>query len=423
MCVSLLLAACNPGADPAAAGAGAGQVSARAPIAARVHAHSPELDRLRHALEAGDAATATTLIEAARSAGAEEPLLRARLSALDPHGLLAALRGIEAARTATPSDPDVYATAAEIYAGHGSFDTAWNEVQRGEQAAGEAAELSRARGVIWISRENGAVKGLEHLERARAIDPDLPFANRPLAQAHLLVAKLRQQKQDIQGALQHVTQSLAFDPLDVDARRLMSELEAARGDFEAAIALTAGLVQEGQKLAGELASLHKKAGIAALLEGDRPRAIEHFRAAREQGMPDGELASGARILSEEAAARIARGVEAYTQADLAGAESAFRSALALDPTSLAGRNHLAVVLRQRRQFDEAIALWRAVLGDARAERIDLPEPVHINLAGALAASGDVPGARAVLEDYLAREPAGDWRPETTAALAALPAPR
>lgn len=418
---ALLFVACGRGGEGDAQGASSGRVNAKAPIVARVHAHTPELDRLRHAIEFGDAAQAAIDLDAARAAGEEEPLLRARLLALEPQGLMDALRRIEAARTATPKNPDVYATAAEIYAGHGSFDTAWNEIQRGETNAGEAAELFRARGVIWISRENGASKGLEFLERARALDPDLPFTDRALAQAHVLVAKLEQQKKNQKLALAHVTQALVFDPTDVDARRLMSELQAARGDFAAAIALIQGLVHDGQKLDGELASLHKKAGIAALLEGDRPRAVEHFRGARELGLEDAELGSGARILGEECAARIERGVEAYTKSDLEGAERSFRSALALEPSSLAGRNHLAVVLRQERQYAEASTLWRGVIADARAERIELPEPVHINLAGALVSSGDVAGARAVLDDYLEREPQGEWRAETSRALANLPA--
>ncbi len=397
--------------------------TAAAPIVARKHVHSPELDALRAALDRGDRDGARAALDAATSAGQEEALLRARFAALDPSGTMDALRGIEAARKADPKDPDVYATAAEIYAAHGSFETAWVEIQRGIEACGETPELLRARGVTWICRENGAAKGLEQLERARSIDPDLPFMSHALAQAHLLVAKSEQQKKNIDAALSHVRATLQYEPSDVDARRLLSELQGARGDFDGAIATIEALVHDGQPLGAELASLHKKSGMALLLEHDRAKAMEQFALAREGGLSDDELGTGARLLAEEASGRIDKGVAAFEKGDRAGAESLFRSALRFDPTSLAGRNHLAVVLYEDKRCAEAVTLWQGVIADARKELIVLPEPVHLNLAGAQQCAGDVEGACATLHEYLKLEPNGEWIERTRTLLDRLEAER
>ena len=54
---------------------------------------------------------------------------------------------------------------------------------------------------------------------------------------------------------------------------------------------------------------------------------------------------------------------------------------------------------------------------AQAEKIELPEPVHLNLAQADVEAGDLEGARKVLEEYLEREPTGEWRARTQAMLA------
>lgn len=392
-------------------------------VAARVHAHTPRLDELRRALAFGDAERVSALLDASTDAGVEAPLLRARALALDPKGTLEALRLVQTVRDAAPKNPEVFATAAEIYASRGSFESGWEEVERGLAACGEAAELSRARGVLWISREKGAKKGLEHLERARAIDPDLPFMERALGQAHLLVGKMEAQAGAKAKAVEHARASLSFDPTDLDARRFLADAYADTLDFEAAIAVLEGLVQEGRPLSAELASMHKKAGMGALLEHDRARALDHFVAARDLGLAGVELGSGAALLDSEARLSTDKGLAALDRHDLAEAEAEFRAALRFDPAMIAPRNHLAVALYGRGQFGEAASLWRGVLAAARAEGIELPDPVHLNLAQALKSAGDLGAARGVLDEYLALEPSGAWRERTLAMRNSLEAPR
>jgi Flp pilus assembly protein TadD len=194
-------------------------------------------------------------------------------------------------------------------------------------------------------------------------------------------------------------------------------------DFQAAIAVLEGLVADGAALRPELASMHKKAALGALLERDRPRALEHFVAARDLGLSDEDLASGAALLDQEARLATEMGLAALDKNDLAAAEAQLRKATHYEPGMLAPRNHLGVVLYRRGQFGEAAALWRGVLAEARAEAIELPDPVHLNLALALKAAGDVAAARQVLDEYLALEPQGTWREKTLRAKESLETPR
>ncbi len=350
----------------------------------------------------------------------ERKLLEARIAALSQNNI-DAIRAIEAVRQEHPTDPSVYATAAEIYAAAGKLDAGWDEVKSGDAACGAAPELTRARGILWISRSGGAKKGLELLEEARRQDPDLPFVERGLSQAHLLVGKEASAARKAKEALAHARMAASLDPEDVDARRFLSEALVSNGDFESGIAEIQGLVDRGEPLTSELALLEKKAGIAALLERDRPRALRHFARARKLGLTDAELATGARILEEEAAAKFEKGIAEYKAGDLEAAKVEFRAALELDPDRIQAKNSLAVVLFRQGDNPGAIELWRAVLETARKESLVLPEPVHVNLAQAQALAGDLAGARATLDEYLEREPDGRWKAETKAALAALPA--
>ena len=355
-------------------------------------------------------------------AGAEGLLLRARLAALEGQNI-AAIRHIEAARAKRPADPDVYATSAEIYAAAGKLDAAWDEIQAGDRACGAAPELTRARGIVWISRQGGAKKGLALLEEASRADPGLPFLARAIGQAHLLLGKEGAAAGNAGVALAHAREAASYDPEDQDVARFLGEALAASGDFDGAIAETERLAARGLPLGGELALLHKKAGMASLLARDRERALDHFAQARKLGLTDPELSTGARILAEETEALVKRGVLAYQADELPACEASFRRALELDPERIDAQNHLGVVLFKKGQFAQAAECWRIVCATAEKEGIRLPEPVHVNLAKAQALAGDPTGARATLEAYLVHDPDGEWATETRTALAALPAPK
>jgi tetratricopeptide (TPR) repeat protein len=404
-------------ASPAAAGAVGS--TRELPLRAHPRIRSVELDQLRRALDLGERAKALALIVHADGAGAEEAfLLRARLAAMEGKGI-EALRLVEAARTQFPQSPAVYATAAEVYATSEGFDSAAREIVRGEKECGKSPEFLRARGIISILKPGGAAKGLAELESARKADPDLPFALRPLGQAHLLVAKDAAKQDQRARALEHAQLSVSFDPLDVDARRFLAECLAANADFEGARTLLSALVAEGEPLVSELALLEKRAGIAALLQRERERALEHFRAARQLGLNDEELSSGARLLAEASAAHLERGMQAYQRQELETAESAFRAALRDEPDSLAAKNHLAVTLYARGRFLEAAELWEKVLLVANSEGLELPEPVEINLAKAWRSAGEGEKARAVLQGFVTSKPQSAHAPLARAMLETL----
>jgi len=381
---------------------------------------STELVQLRRAIEFGDIERARTLLAAADSAGTEGPLLRARLSNLEGRGV-EAMRVLEGAKAARPTDPDVYATAAEIYVARDAFDTAWSEITSGTKACGAAPELDRARGIAWVSRENGADRGLAALLAARTLDPDLPFVDRALGQAHLLVAKGFVKADKLPEALASARASLVHDPEDVDARRFLGDCLAASGEYDEALLGLRALIAEGRPLESELALLEKRAGFARLLAGDKAGAIDHFLSARAAGLSDEELSSAGEILFEAARARTEAGVAAFEMDELERAEAEFRAALDLWPDEIAARNHLGLVRFRRDDPAEAARLWRGVLELAARERLELPEPVHVNLAQAELRRGESAAARKVLADYLLATPEGEWVGVTRALLTQIDA--
>jgi tetratricopeptide (TPR) repeat protein len=423
---ALVLPACSRRTPVAEAATPASPVAAQVAAGRAVRSPrsvDPDVVKLRRALDFGQADEARALLPALERLDGpskpEAPLLSARLSALS-RDTIEAIRAIETARKERPLDPDVYATAAEIYAAAGKLEAGWDEVKAGQAACGQGPELSRARGVLWISRSGGARKGLELLEAARRDDPDLPFVDRALSQAHLLVGKEDAAARKTKDALEHARQAATLDPGDVDAQRFLSEALVLGGDFEGGVLVIQALVDRGQPLGAELALLHKKAAIGALLERDRPRAVVHFAAARKLGLTDAELSTGARVLDEEAGKEVEKGVADYQAGNLDAAKAEFRAALELDPDRVQAKNSLAVVLFRQADYAGAVDLWKQVLETARKEDLALPEPVHINLSKAQAQAGDLDGARATLERYLSGDPTGKWAAETRSALSALP---
>ncbi|MFN0245146.1 MAG: tetratricopeptide repeat protein [Planctomycetota bacterium] len=418
----VLLASCSrdgaSGSESGSADASVASSAARSKRASR--STSAGLVLLRGHLDFGRLAEALALTDEIARAEGEAPVLRARLAALSGK-TIDALRNLESARAANPSDPDLYATAAEIYAIAERKETAWSELERGEKACGLAPEILRAKGILWLTREGGAARALGYLEEARRADPTLPYCDRALAQAHVLVAKDAARAGDWQVALASAQRSIEHDPDDTDVRRFLADARSANGDFDGALAILVELAAAGEPLQGDLASTHKRAAMACLIRRERERALEHFAAARRYGLGDDELGTGARLLDEEAQAQVEKGVAAYERSDLDAAERSFRASLACQPDSPTAQNHLAVVLFQRRSFAEAAELWQRVLATALKEGLDLPEPVHLNLAKAQFQAGDPTAARATLEAYLARTPDGTWAEPTQQMLTLLDA--
>ncbi len=422
---------------------------------------SPVAVALRAAIEAGDPDRAEELLAAAGPAlGVERPCFAARIAFLRGDDE-AWLRAIEEARALAPTDPRPYATAAELWSAAGRLDAARRELERGLVAVGELTpELERAKAVLALVTPGGARAGLDALERAIQRDPELPFVARARGQAHLLRAKGAFADQDPARALTELEQSLRYDPRDVEARELHAQALYANDRFLDAIAGYEALLAEGRDLRGELALWHKNAGLIAQLNGERAAARGHYLRARALGLTDVELASGVHFLRDEARLLLERGAEEALQraepglaarraeaatltddVETLGEECAERLVARALSAAGEGRNdtalglveqalllapddRLARVLRARLYAAsgshlEAADEYRWLLADARAAGIELPEPLHLDLAVCLLRSGAPDEAKAALQEYLREAPQGRWAAATRERLAEL----
>jgi len=334
---------------------------------------------------------------------------------------IAAVRAIESARARLPGQTRVQATAAEIHAAALRFDSAEAEIREGLALSGPTPDLTRARGVLALVRENGARKGLEHLLAAREAEPALEFCAQPLSQAHLLLGNAALAAQDALDAAGHAKAALAAQPDDLDATLLLSDALAAAGEFAQALELRERALERGADVRGALGLLYARAGTAALLAPERPLAVQRFLRARELGLSDEELGFGATVLEEELRAAVDAGVTAYDAGSFAEARAKFTEALRFDRASIEVHNHLGVVNFKLGEFAAAVDEWTQVLDLARKSSLALPEPVHLNLARALHKAGRRDEIRKVLDDYLAREPQGEFAAETREMLARLDA--
>jgi tetratricopeptide (TPR) repeat protein len=380
----------------------------------------PGLHQVAAALEKGDLARARELLLAV-SARPERPdasLLRVRLLAQEGDQV-GAVRELEAARQAFPDQGSVFATAAEIHAAAGRLGSAETEIRNGLATAGTTPELERARGVLLLCKPGGAKAGLEHLLAALRVDPGLPFCARPLAQAHLLLGNAAMARKDPATAIAEARAGLLLEPADRDTRQLLADALVSVGQFDESLAIYEQLLAEGADLRSSLALYYQRAATAALIEERRDLAVERYARARELQLSDTDLGFGLRVLTEASEAELTRGLDAYDKSDLAAAEEAFRKAARYAPRSVEAHNHLGVVLFKRDDFAGAAAEWGTVLREAREQKLDLPEPVHLNLARALHQAGRVGEIRAVLEGWLAEHPSGEWVAQTQDMLARL----
>jgi len=419
-------AGCGSGSEGAARAEGA-SASAGGPLAADAarwpaRSSDPRVVAARAALDEGRLDLARGLVEQAQgAAGFEAPLLRARLAFLAGDEL-GARRALEEARRDAPGDPRVSATAAELAAAAGNLEEADGLVRTGlREAGGALPELLRARGVILICTSGMARSGLDLLERAVAADPELPFVGRALGQAHLLVAKEELSAGDRDAALASIERSLERDPYEVEARRLRAEVLLALGEWGRAIAEYRALIDEGQPLAAEASTYAKNAGFWAMTQGERELALSYYRLALEWGLPREELGTGRALLTDAASDLGERAADALAAGDSDAALGLVEDALELDPDSLLVWFTKGCAHKERAEPELAVAAWQRVIADARAQGLDLPQPVHILLAEVQSLSlGRFDDARRTLEGYLLLEPGGAWVEPTRALLDGLP---
>jgi len=393
--------------------------SERAPPPQRPQSDLAAAKEAARALERGDAAAAARALgRLPASADFDRRLLGARLADLRGDAV-GAVHELESLRAEFPAESRIFATAAELHAAAGRLESAEDEIRRGLAACGATPALTRARGVLAISRPGAASVGLDHLLAAREADPELWFCDVPLAEAHVLLGNAAMAAQEPLDALGHARAALVAVPDWEDARELEADAAASLGKFDVAIAGYEGLLADGRDVGSTLALLCQRGATAALVAGDRELAVTRYLRARELGLDDEDLGFGAEVLAEEAERLLEAGIAAYRDGAFTAARDDFAAALQHDPDSLEIRNHLGVSAFRLGDYAAAAQAWRELLDTAAERGIELPEPVHVNLARALVADGRSEAGLDVLHDYLAQHPDGPWVEATRAALAEL----
>jgi len=402
--LTLLANGCGSG-DSDGDGAGAASGSPR-------YTRDPRLIEAQEAVERGMVDVARTLLGQIReNAGVDHAVLEAKILHLEGQDL-DVIRVINQAKTRWPDDARVWAAEAEHLASLGRVTGAEEAIREGWRRAGKAPELERAQGILLLSTPGGAEYGLAHLEKGLELDPGLPYTGLPLAAAHILAGRMDIAREAFEDAHEHALAALAWDPSGPDSRELAAEALTGLLRYEEALALYEELEADGRPRGATRSLLHCQAATTSLLLKDRAKAVEHYLAARALGTSDDELGFGMTVLAQESEAAIERGITAYAEARLDDARRELERALELDPRATEAWNHLGVVLFRLADYQQAAEAWSVVLAAASRLEDPLPEPVHLNLAKAWRLAGELDKARAVLSNYLDREPEGSWAEET-----------
>lgn len=419
----------------------------------------PRVVEARAALDRGQLESARLLVpQAAGIAGPPEgELLQARLCLLEGD-MNGAERALAQARRVSPQDPRVLGTSAEIHAWGGMLETAEGELSAAALRGGEPApELLRARGVVLIASPGGARPGLALLERAQALDPDLPFMGRALGQAHLLVGRSHMGTAR-ELALQHAKAAVAADPEELDALVFLGDTLILNGEWGDALKAFEQALLLGRPMEMELAGHYKRAGFVALAQGHRSLGIKLFIRARALGLEGKDLGTARNVLEDEARRLLAAlpkdqpqaerekavarirlldpelpelrlydgaeqartGIAAFEKGQMDLAAEHLDRALSLDPDNIEALLYRGHVCYGNGEFDSAVTHWYRVVDDLRLDGIELPEPLHLRLSDALVRAGRNSEAREVLEAYLVLEEGGRWETQTRQLLALLP---
>ena len=450
---------CSDSEEPTTPGASA----AETPITLTNRSQDPRVQSLRKALADGWDEVAAELyadLKDLPELGVESLLLGARLAAMLGDAV-ESTRLLEQAKLQEPKDPRVWATAAELAMEAGRVETAIEEWKKGRKVCGLTPEILRAEGVLAIFQQgiNQGRRGVALLERAAELDPDLPFLDWPLSEAHRLMAQ-EIAGTDPESAIEHCEKAVKLSADNLEAREFLGDLYMTAGRWGDGIQVFEGLITEGRPVESKVALFSKQAGVVALRNGDRDLALSYFDRARELGLTDEELGSGATVLREEgrrslksakeamaakdlekawthlelanrywpnsvevretcAEAYVRKGLAAFAEDRLEDALGEFEKALGWDGESIIARHLLGNTQMELGQYGEAAKSWHLVVDKARLNGLSLPDPVHLSLARALALDNQETEARQVLNEYLEFEPRGEFETETRKLLVAL----
>jgi len=378
---------------------------------------SSELAPVREALEHGEGTRAFALLE--RLQGYEPGLLRARAYFLMGDAV-GALAEVEEAQRHAPEDPEGIAVEIELMAAMDRLHAAADLLEPAMRRSGRHPALLRAQGVIELRNPGRGRAALAALERARALDPELPFLRFPLSQAYLLAGRADLERAPAEALAKAHAAERQWPGL-LESLELQAEAHAGALDFESAIEAYAALEARGQDHRLTRARLLQRWSTRCLLERDRPAAIEHALAARRLGLDDEALGFGAELLEDAKEEALERGVSAAQRSEWASAQAEFGRALELVPGDLEAKNLLAAALFHGGDHRAAAEEWGTLWHEARARGAELPDPVPLHLARAWHLAGEPARARATLDALLDEDPEGPWSAEARELLLALEA--
>ncbi len=440
-----------------------GGESAESRIAPTVRCQDPRVQALRQALADGwqdVAAEKYAELKDLPELGVESQLLGARLASMAGDAV-ESTRLLEQAKLMEPKDSRVWATAAELAVESGRVETGVEEWKQGRKLCGLTPELMRAEGILAIFQQGVGQgrRGVAILEKAVKLDPDLPFMDWPRSEAHRLLA-LQLAEAQPKLAIEHCEKAVELSADNEEAREFLGDLYMSEGQWGDGIQIFEGLLADGRPVESKVALFSKQAGVVALRKQNRALAIDYFDRARELGLTDQELGSGANVLREEgrrhlkaakedmaakalesawthldlanhywpeslevreacSEAFVLKGLAAFAEDRLEDALVEFENALGWDGESIMARHLLGRMHMELGQYGEAAKAWHLVVDKARLNGLTLPEPVHLSLARALALDEKEEEARQVLNAYLEFEPRGTYEGETRKLLAVL----
>ena len=425
LAVGLLVASCGDGGEGVAeANAGSGEAGQTLVLPAMVdsepRSQDPRLLGARKALAAGQGSSARTqLDQLAGAAGVEGPLCEARL-ALWSGEVVQALAAVERARSLAPADSRVFATNAEILASTDRDADAEIEIQAGIEAAGLTPDLRRAQGVRMLFQSGRGPMALALLEAALAADADLPYMDWPLSQAYLLTARADLGQAGGAAAVEHALLALKYDSSLKEAHVVLGDGYAGILDFTSSLEAYRRAAEAGLDVKRELVDTHLRAGMAARMLKDHRSATYHYLAARDYGLSDLELSSGADYLAGRASRALSLAAEADIAGDLELAEEHLEEAITLDPGNLDALDYLGNLRFRGADFDGAAIAWEVLVGFESAASLGKTSQTHLNLGRALVSAKRAKEARGFLQTYLDKWPSGPFADETREMLKRLP---
>jgi tetratricopeptide (TPR) repeat protein len=366
----------------------------------------PRLLGARKALAAGqEASVRTQLDQLGGAAGVEGPLCEARL-ALWMGEVTEALAAVERARALAPSDSRVFATLAEIFAMVSRGADAEEELGLGLELAGPTPDIRRAQAVRMLFQAGRGPDALKLLLAAAAADPSLPYMDWPLSQAQLLTAGFELGQGHVDLAIDHALQALIHDSGLGAAHVILGDAYGNNLDFVAAIASYEDAAEAGADVKREQAAIHLRAGMAARLLQEHEAAIFYYLKARDFGLSDLEMSSGADYLKTRADLLLKMAGDVNVDGDFAGAEQLIEEALKLDPHNLHTLDFLGNVRFHQKDYDGAAIAWEILMSYENAAGEGGESATHLNRCRALVHGQRVDEAKAALEAYLESWPDG-----------------